>query len=47
MYTPCSVAGRVSATGPQLCRNVVEIQVLEVVSIWEELLVVAGSIERV
>ena len=21
MYTPCSVAGRVSATGPQLCRN--------------------------
>ena len=46
MYTPCSVvAGRVSATGPQLCRDVVEI--LEVGKIWEELLVVAGSMEGV
>ena len=45
MYTPCSVAGRVPATEPQLCRNVVEI--LEVVKIWEEILVVAGSMEGV
>ena len=38
MYTPCSVAGRVSAEEPHMFRDVVEM--LVVVSIWEEILMV-------